>query len=331
LLFDLRPKERLAELFDRRSEYEELSRLVRSGEWVAVLGRRMTGKTSLVKTFVKETGGLYVNLMGIRGLAGLAQALRQSLGAELRDLELDLVALRVRWAKTVENIFSRIGGQVVVFDEAQEMASPNFLRLLKSLRDTYSGLRLVFTGSYVGVLRRMLEPDEGSPLYGRQPARIELKPFSRDLSREFLLRGFAEHRMVPREGELDEALESLDGYPGWLTYYGNFRCVRRMSHEEALEATLREAVKILLEELDHFLLRRRRELYARTLRMLRHGARWSELRDELGVNEKVLRDILSSLEGAGLIAREGGLYVVADPIVRKAAARLRPRGGKSAP
>ncbi len=76
---------------------------------------------------------------------------------------------------------------------------------------------------------------------------------------------------------------------------------------------------------------RRRDLYTAALRMLRHGARWSELRDELGVNEKVLRDILSSLEGAGLIAREGGLYIVADPIVREAAARLRPRGGRSAP
>ncbi len=331
MLFDLRPKERLKELFGRRAEYEELSRLVKTGQWVAVLGRRMTGKTSLVKTFAKETGGIYVNLMEVRGLDGLAQALSQSLGAELRELELRLVALRVRWAKTVENIFARVGERVVVLDEVQEMASPRFLSLLKSLWDTYSELRLVFTGSYVGVLRRMLEPDEGSPLYGRQPARIELKPFSRGLSREFLLQGFAEHKMVPREGELDEALESLDGYPGWLTYYGNFRCVRRMSHEEAIKATLREGAKIVLEELDHFLLRRRRELYTAALRMLRHGARWSELRDELGVNEKVLRGILSSLEGAGLIAREGGLYVVADPIVREAAARLRPRGGKSAP
>ena len=328
MLFDLRPKERLNELFGRGEEYEELSRLVGSGQWVAVLGRRMVGKTSLVKTFVKETGGLYVNLMGVRGLRGLARALSQSLGVEFRELELELMALRLKWTKAVGSIFARVGERVVVLDEVQEIASPQFLRLLKSLWDTYRGLRLVFTGSYVGVLRRMLEPDEGSPLYGRQPARIELKPFSRDLSREFLLRGFAEHKMVPRESELEEALESLDGYRGWLTYYGNFRCVRRMSHEEALKATLSEAVKIVLEELDHFMIRRRRDLYTAALRVLRHGASWSELRDELGVNDKVLRDVLLNLMGAGLITRKDGLYVIDDPIVRVAVTRLRPRGGR---
>ncbi|MGC8934388.1 MAG: hypothetical protein ACP5LN_04475 [Thermoproteota archaeon] len=54
MLFSLRPKEHLNELFDRGNEYEELSRLVASGLWVAVMGKRMTGKTSLIKTFANK-------------------------------------------------------------------------------------------------------------------------------------------------------------------------------------------------------------------------------------------------------------------------------------
>jgi hypothetical protein len=41
MLFSLKPKESRKELFDRNEEYEELTRLVNSGLWVAVLGKRM--------------------------------------------------------------------------------------------------------------------------------------------------------------------------------------------------------------------------------------------------------------------------------------------------
>jgi AAA+ ATPase superfamily predicted ATPase len=67
MLFSLKPKESRKELFDRNEEYEELTRLVNSGLWVAVLGKRMTGKTSLIKAFANENNGIYVNLMGAKG------------------------------------------------------------------------------------------------------------------------------------------------------------------------------------------------------------------------------------------------------------------------
>lgn len=66
MLFDLRPKESRKDLFGRERELLELERLTES-EWVAVVGARMTGKTSLVKTFVAksrrdDTLVLYLNL-----------------------------------------------------------------------------------------------------------------------------------------------------------------------------------------------------------------------------------------------------------------------------
>ncbi|MBS7637135.1 ATP-binding protein [Candidatus Bathyarchaeota archaeon] len=54
MLFDLNPKTSSKELFGRERELEELIRLVRARRWVAVLGPRMVGKTSLVKMAMRK-------------------------------------------------------------------------------------------------------------------------------------------------------------------------------------------------------------------------------------------------------------------------------------
>ncbi|MEM3648898.1 MAG: hypothetical protein QW506_07025, partial [Thermoproteota archaeon] len=62
-------------MFGRDEEYRELKRLVDSGLWVAVIGKRMTGKTSLLKTFSNENKGVYVNLLGARSIEDLVRKL----------------------------------------------------------------------------------------------------------------------------------------------------------------------------------------------------------------------------------------------------------------
>lgn len=124
-----------------------------------------------------------------------------------------------------------------------------------------------------------MEPKPASPLYGRKPAKLVLKPFSREVSKKFLESGFREScRVRVRNEEIEKAVDRLNGYVGWLTYYGNFRCIRRLSHDEALKETLSEGSKIILEELNNFLKGRRRELYVKTLRTVSNGARWSEVK-----------------------------------------------------
>ncbi len=49
MIFDLSPKESTSELFGREQEVGELVRLLEARNWVALLGPRMTGKTSLLK------------------------------------------------------------------------------------------------------------------------------------------------------------------------------------------------------------------------------------------------------------------------------------------
>ncbi len=324
MLFDLKPKERLKDLFNRRDEYKELSRLIDSGLWVAVIGKRMTGKTSLVKTFAKHKGGVYVNLSGIRSLEDLVRKLMSESGLKFEEVGISLELFQVKWSKAAEDVFSRLRDRVIVLDEVQELSSPQFLRVLKSLWDTYGRLRIVFSGSYIGVLRSLLDPRPTSPLYGRTPSKLVLKTFTREASKGFLTTGFREHKHIKvNEEEIEEAVERLNGYVGWLAYYGNFRCLRKLPHEEALKETLKEGNKILLDELKNFLRNRRKDLYVKTLRMVSVGARWSEIKRRLDVNSKVLGDILETLTGAMLIDGKDGYYWIDDPIMREAVKLLK--------
>ena len=190
MLFDLKPKEKLKDLFDRKEEYRELSRLVNSGSWVAVLGKRMTGKTSLIKTFARQNHSVYINLLGAKGLEDLARKLAEESGFRLEEAGISLKLFHAKWTKVAGDAFSRLKDRVIVLDEVQEVASPYLLKVLKGAWDTYKELRIVFSGSYIGILRGLLNPDSTSPLYGRRPAQIVLKIFSRETSKDFLIAGF---------------------------------------------------------------------------------------------------------------------------------------------
>jgi len=85
MLFDLHPKESRKDLFGRDDEYKELERLLKS-EWVVVLGRRMVGKSSLVKTFIKEHDGIYVNLSGKREFKDFILSIASQSGYYLKEI-----------------------------------------------------------------------------------------------------------------------------------------------------------------------------------------------------------------------------------------------------
>ncbi|NWG09100.1 MAG: ATP-binding protein, partial [Nitrososphaerales archaeon] len=271
-------------------------RLVDSGSWIIVMGKRMTGKTSLIKTFAKENGGVYINLLGARGIEDLARKLLAESGFRLEEAGINLELFHIKWTKVVEDAFSRVKDKVVVLDEIQDVSSPYLLKLLKSAWDTHRELKIVFSGSYIGILKGLVDPDSASPLYGRSPAKVLLKTFPAELSKEFLMAGFKEHKHIGVSSvEIGEAVEKLNGYVGWLTHYGNFRCIRRLRHEEALKETIKEGSKILQAEIDNFLTNRRRDLYVKALRMTAVGARWNQMKRELDTNSKVLRDTLKTL------------------------------------
>jgi AAA+ ATPase superfamily predicted ATPase len=350
MLFDLHPKESPDELYGRSEEIKEVIRLVKSGNWVAVLGPRMIGKSSLLKACRKplEEEGyktIYLNLWGIKSLNGLLRVLIESLNSSkslfnsVKDLlgSIDEISLTssgfsLRFSRrptstlfSIFSVFGRLKDRIVVeLDEIEELssASPQLLRFLANTFNTYRNIVFIFSGSMFGLMRMLLEPSSTSPLYGRSPAKLFLKPFSRETSVNFLKAGFEEHNIDVPESDILEAVEELDGIVGWLTFYGNSVAVRGLSHRDALKNVFDEGGKLVLEELEHFLRNRDRRRYIVALSAMSIGASWSEIKHALeikvgNVNDAVLKGIIDALLSAMIIKKEGEKYLVVDPILRK--------------
>ncbi|MDE1822377.1 MAG: ATP-binding protein [Euryarchaeota archaeon] len=346
--FDLNPKESPKALFGRERELDDLVRLVDSGRWTAVLGPRMAGKTSLIKAANRRlrNPAVYVNLWGAKGTAGLIGALVNGLDtsqgwvAKLRERLRQVEGVTIgasglsiaapnRSMKTLWDVMrvitSRAEGCVIELDEVQElyaMAGP-LSKLLGNIFNTSPRTIFVFSGSMFGLMRTLLEPKASSPLMGRSPARIELGPFTREQSIDFLRRGFQEADRSFDEEAGERVVAELGGTPGWLTLYGNAAAVQRMPPEEALAYAIKEASAVARDELHHFLSGRDRKVYLSALRTLARGARWVELREDLAalrggpVNDASVRGILRALKSFDLISETDGEYTVPDPILRR--------------
>jgi len=187
--------------------------------------------------------------------------------------------------------------------------------------DSLEGLSFVFTGSEVGLLHDFLGLDDySSPLYGRIYEEVEVKPFRRELSREFLRRGFDEVGMNVPEEEINTAVEELDGIPGWLVEFG-FHYWKRGDFERALDMTMRKARALIREELLE--LEKRSGRYSLILRAVAMGlTSWSSIKDYVEakagpVTNARLSDLLRNLEKMGWITRKDGKYRIIDPVVEK--------------
>jgi AAA+ ATPase superfamily predicted ATPase len=347
-LFDLNPKETPDALFGREGELKKLTRLVDEGRWTAVLGPRMVGKTSLIRAAAKRfrRPTVYVSLWGAVGTRGFIDAFVQGLNANrtilgkikarVRGLEgLTIGAtgisvaspkrpLRTVW-DLLELVGSEGGGTVFELDEFQEVsaASGPILKLLANIFNTHSDISFIFTGSRSGLIRTLLDPKPSSPLFGRPPAELTLEPFTEPTSLSFLERGFKEYGLTPDRGELESVINrSLDGLPGWLAIYGNYRAVSGESPARAEALTIREGQKVAREQLRHFLQGRSRENYWPALKSLAAGASWTDLVDSVSrkrgseANQQTIQSILGALEDAGFLRHEGRSYSLADPMIR---------------
>ena len=197
------------------------------------------------------------------------------------------------------------------------------LRILGNVFMSNPRVSFIFTGSYVGLVRTLLKPGPDSPLYGRPPTEVRLRPFSDELSREFLDRGFRE--LGVRFNAFDLVINRLDGVVGWLTLFGNYHGVRGLGVEDALRATVNEGVGIMVSELEHFLEGRvNKALYLAILSALRFVSRWKDIKfaveTKLGaeVGDREFVNALEALVNYNFVERVGeGVYRLADPLLRE--------------
>ena len=341
MLFDLRPKSSRRELFDRERELEVLDGAASRGDpLVLVLGIRRIGKTSLLKAFLENWSGIYVDMRGVRCLADLYREIARGISSGLdklrrllegiRGISIAGVEVEIRWRgrdsisllgllQELDRKGERI---VIVFDEVQVVRPPIATEIRNAIAYAYDHLRnvtVILSGSEIGLLRDFVGIDNPeSPLFGRYALELRVERFPRDLSIEFLERGFRELGVSVSRDVIERAVELFDGIVGWLVFFGR----AYVDGVRDLGRVMDLAVNLALEELDK--LGKREKL---VLKAIASGARsWSEVRrfveerEGVSIPKSTLTRIIRKLERLSIVED----YRFLDPVYREAAKRLKP-------
>ncbi|WP_297481287.1 ATP-binding protein [Thermococcus sp.] len=345
MLFDLRPKDKREEIFDREREFKELEKSVERYPLTLLLGIRRVGKSSILRAYLNENPGILIDcreLYAERGHITKEDLIRelQSKGSLIQRVSSRFkVKLNMRFLEVeprevpLRDVFrelNELGGKtekfIIAFDEAQYLrfygsrGGKELLALFAHAYDSLPNLRIILTGSEVGLLHDFLGiNDYESPLYGRIGGEVYVKPFDEETSRAFLRAGFEETGIkVPAE-DIERAVSVLDGIPGWLVLFG-VKYLEKRDFDNALKASLEVAKALVLGEISE--LERRSRRYIQILRAIALGYdRWGLIRDYLEVKgmktpEPRLYELLRNLEKMGWVEKEDGRYSLTDPVVR---------------
>lgn len=352
MLFDPRPKEKREDMFDRDREFEELLRGMEEYPITILIGIRRVGKSSILKVALREYDGIGVYLDARRLYAAGGGTMSQSIlveeltrilagkgrmgflaGVKLERISLGGISIKPREATIIDvfellnGIGERTGKVLLAFDEAQYLrfygsrGGKDLLAGIAYAYDSLPNLGFVFTGSEVGLLHDFMGIDDySSPLFGRVYDEVEVKPFTRELSEEFLWRGFKEVGLSVSRRDIQRAVDELDGIPGWLVEFG-FNYWKKRNFEKALETTMARARTMIKEELLE--LEKRSPRYPLILRAVAMGlSRWSVIRDYVEakggpITNARLASLLKNLEKMGWIRKENGEYRIIDPVVER--------------
>jgi AAA+ ATPase superfamily predicted ATPase len=367
LLFDIKPKERRSDLYDFEKELEDLKKGLEKTPITLLTGVRRTGKTSLLKVALSELGYPYVYLdtrlssnPTYRDFANIVKAsledfiakntpLRRKIVEKFRrvsgiSISLSPLSVDISWRgdkkfelvemfTALNKVGFDIGKPIIIaFDEAQELRKItwiNFPRIFAYIYDNLNHVRLVLTGSEVGLLFKFIGVDSGeSPLYGRYMHVVSTRRLSFEESVDFLEKGFREVGVsIPRH-IIESVARAFGGITGWFTLFG-YNCYMNINIcSESIDKIIKIAVEVAKQEIENFLKSRRSERYQVLLKLLTTERSWSEIKSRLEdiesrtVNDKMLNDLLTTLLDLSIIEKINNKYVIADPITRNAVKEL---------
>ena len=370
MLFNPDPKEDRNELFDRENELKMIESSLSPKDktrLIIVYGIRRIGKTSLVNVALKESKlpNVYIDIRGVFSKSGvvsehlLVKELLESfmtnipylerLGYKVREFWYRLTGITVqsfgiqktmerrfliqvlkeinKWSIENDTVF------VIALDEAQYLrfSKLNFNVSLAYSIDNLKNIKFLITGSEVGILREFLGlEDYNSPIYGRPRQEVYLDRFKEEQSVDFLRKGFEELKVNYNEEELREVEMKVDGVVGWLTLYGFYRGVKKLSHKEALNTVFEEGSKTVISEMER-IIQPSKDRYLAILEAVSSGLNnWERIKAyvEAKTNKRItnskLDKLIKNLVKYGYLNKiERGVYKISDPVEMHAILKLR--------
>ena len=350
MLLDPKPKSKEADLFSRGEELKELLSSLRDNPITLITGIRRVGKSSLMRVAIAETEQdsimidvrrIYSDSSGSMGRADLSYAIQGELEKKLKKERIKALLSKVKGVSfmgnsvtfdwndiTLSSILEKLNDHpkpfIIAFDEAQYFryyggkGGKSIQNLIAWAFDNLQNIRFLLTGSEVGLIHDFIGThDYESPLYGRYMYEIVLKPFSKDISIEFLKAAFAESDMQIPVEEITAAQNLLDGIVGHLVQYGLNRL--RRSHDEALSETFATAKMLFISELKE--LEKRSPRYRKVLEFIASGAttftailRSFQASGDSASKSRVA-DALRILERSSWINKEHGKYSIIDCVL----------------
>ena len=352
MYFDPQPKTKKADLFGVEFTLQQLVQHLQdcSTRMIIIKGLRRTGKTSLLNVALEESKLNYVKIDVRDGpfyhreefFRFLIERMREKIGETfLEKLIKNISSVKLAYDKfsaavtlsKEENFmlfFRALNRQlekqkkqfVLALDEVQLLKAIKFDFLLASIFDNYSRIKLVLTGSEVGLLDHFIgKEDYSAPLYGRANIKVELNRMKEEQVMQFLTIGSQQINRKISLSEMKEVVENFDGIMGWATQYGWLR-LKNNSHETAIREGKEQGIKILKNELLLFLeSRKAKDKYMIILQSLSKGNNsWSAIKTyltqkKMKATNHQLTFYLQELQDYGFIEKTEKGYYILDPLL----------------
>ncbi len=286
-------------LYDRAKEHAELDRAWNSGkpELLIATGRRRAGKSYLLSRYLKDRRGLYYQATKstgrdqLRTLSNVAATQFQQTGLEFADGFSD-------WESFFAFIVRQAAGQpfLLILDELPYLleAVRGFGTLLQKIWDhelQATQVKLVLSGSYVSVMRRLTTADQ--PLHGRKTGSLSFAPFSYRDAAEFFPAYSARDRLI--------AFATFGGLPGQLSLIDPSRAIADNIAQQMLNPSGR-----LADEAQHLFdsFLRDAGVHYSIVRAIASGEqKWSKITNRVGKNSASLSRPLDWLQDMDVITR----------------------------